>query len=75
NDSITDGYARTYGKGIMQTTFILSNGGAVKLTTAVIYQPDKTTCIHNTGVRVSGANAVLSSDNRAILRAVEILAS
>ncbi|MDY6367184.1 MAG: S41 family peptidase, partial [Clostridia bacterium] len=40
NDSITDGYARTYGKGIMQTTFILSNGGAVKLTTAVIYQPD-----------------------------------
>ena len=74
NDSVTEDEARTFGKGIMQTTFTLTNGGAVKLTTAVIYQPDKTTCIHGTGIRVSGANALVKSDNNALSRALEILA-
>jgi carboxyl-terminal processing protease len=44
------GNARTYGKGIMQTTYKFLTGGAFKLTTARILWPDKTTCIHKTGV-------------------------
>ena len=45
----SSGVAKTYGKGIMQTTFMLLNGGAFKLTTAKIYWPDASTCIHGTG--------------------------
>ncbi len=41
--------AKTFGKGIMQTTYLLTNGGAFKLTTAKIYWPDATTCIHGVG--------------------------
>ena len=36
-----DGVAKTYGKGIMQTTYMLISGGAFKLTTARIFWPDK----------------------------------
>ena len=75
NENLTDGAAKTFGKGIMQTTFMLSNGGAVKLTTAVIYRPDKTTCIHGKGITVSGDNAVIRSDNKAIDRAIGVLAN
>lgn len=45
-----EGVAKTYGKGIMQTTYKLISGGALKLTTAKIYWPDKTTSIHGVGV-------------------------
>ena len=34
----------------MQTTYELVSGGAVKLTTAKILWPDKTTCIHLKGI-------------------------
>ena len=44
------GVAKTYGKGIMQTTYKLVSGGALKLTTAKIYWPDKKTSIHSVGV-------------------------
>lgn len=44
------GNAKTYGKGIMQTTYQFLTGGAFKLTTARILWPDKKTCIHKTGV-------------------------
>ena len=43
------GVAKTFGKGIMQTTYMLLNGGAFKLTTAKIYWPDQTTSIHGKG--------------------------
>lgn len=43
--------ARTFGKGIMQSTFVnRSTGEALKLTTAKIYWPDGETCIHDTGI-------------------------
>ncbi len=45
-----NGVAKTYGKGIMQTTYKLVSGGALKLTTAKIYWPDKTTSIHGVGI-------------------------
>ncbi|MGN0812007.1 MAG: S41 family peptidase [Candidatus Coproplasma sp.] len=42
---------RTYGKGIMQTTYQHSvYGYAIKLTTAKIYWPDGVTSIHGTGL-------------------------
>ena len=47
-----NGVAKTFGKGIMQTTYILSivKKDAVKLTTAKIYWPISDTCIHGRGV-------------------------
>lgn len=45
--------SRTYGKGIMQSSFENGMTGEVlKLTTAQIYWPDKTTCIHDKGLTV-----------------------
>lgn len=40
----------TFGKGIMQNTFKLDGGRAIKITTAFIYQPDGS-CIHGTGLK------------------------
>ncbi len=53
--------ASTYGKGIMQSTFVNSfTGEALKLTTAKIFWPDKQTCIHDIGLTVkdNGCTAV-----------------
>ncbi len=62
----------TYGKGIMQTTYTLITGGAFKLTTAYIYQPDGQTCIHGVGITTTdSANRVENS--AAVSRAIEIL--
>lgn len=62
----------TYGKGIMQTTYTLSTGGAFKLTTAYIYQPDGETCIHGKGITTDKEeNRVADED--ALSRAIEIL--
>ena len=45
-----DGSASTYGKGIMQTSFVAANGAAMKLTVAGIYWPLSDKTIHGTGV-------------------------
>ena len=46
--------AQSFGKGIMQSTFVNnSTGEALKLTTAKIFWPDGTTCIHDKGLTVS----------------------
>ena len=65
--------ARTYGKGIMQTTFVNPmTGEAVKMTTAkLIWADEEETCIHKVGIKAHGDNAV--SENNAINRAIEIL--
>jgi carboxyl-terminal processing protease len=72
NEEVKDN-GHTFGKGIMQTTYPLSNGGGIKLTTAVIYQPDKTTCIHKTGITASKENSCKKSDGVALKRAIDIL--
>ena len=52
---IGDYTAKTYGKGIMQTTY--TNGGeAVTLTTAQIYWPNGT-CIHGRGITENDSDA------------------
>ena len=67
-----DGVAKTYGKGIMQTTYLLTDGSALKLTTARIFWPDKTTCIHSKGILPTTQNATEKGIS-AIDRAISIL--
>ena len=66
-----NGVAKTYGKGIMQTTYKLISGGAFKLTTAKIYLPDKKNSIHGVGFIATGDNAVDSQN--ALARAIQSL--
>lgn len=56
----SDKTACTYGKGIMQSTFVNDiTGEALKLTTAQIYWPDGQTCIHDRGIiAADGCNKV-----------------
>ncbi len=64
--------AKTFGKGIMQTTYKnLITGEALKLTTAYIYQPDNKTCIHGKGIKATESNSV--SVGEAIKRAVMVV--
>ena len=71
-DSAGQTVYRTYGKGIMQTTYRLQSGGALKLTTAKITWPDGKTCIHKVGIKPSlSQNGVLDKQS-AIDRAIEI---
>ena len=66
------GNATTYGKGIMQTTYQLYSGEAIKFTTAKIYQPDRTTCIQDVGITTVSDNQV--DDVNALTRAIQITA-
>lgn len=52
--------AKTYGKGIMQMTYLdIFTGSAIKLTVAQIYWPQSQKCIHQVGVTSSdGAKSV-----------------
>ena len=45
-----DGSCSTYGKGIMQTSFVAADGAAMKLTVAGIYWPVSDKTIHGVGV-------------------------
>ena len=58
-----DGEARTYGKGIMQTTYPLFGftGEAVKLTTAQICWP-KGNCIHGRGILPQDGTKTVQED-------------
>ncbi len=49
---------RTYGKGIMQTTYLNLDGSAVKLTTAKIFWPKSNVSIHGTGVTTETSSKV-----------------
>lgn len=58
-----NGVAKTYGKGIMQTTFQLPFGrDAIKLTTARVLWPTSGNCIHGIGILPSDG-AVTVSEN------------
>ncbi len=63
--------ARTYGKGIMQTTYWMLKGGAIKLTTGKMFWPDNQTSIHQVGITTTEENSVPSS--KALSRAIECL--
>lgn len=63
--------ARTYGKGIMQTTYWMIKGGAIKLTTGKMFWPDRQTSIHQVGITTTEKNSVPSS--KALARAIECI--
>ncbi|MGN0823810.1 MAG: S41 family peptidase [Candidatus Coproplasma sp.] len=65
NHHATVANCRTYGKGIMQSTYRHPiYGYAIKLTTALIYWPDNTTTIHGTGLGAEmGCKTVKASWN------------
>lgn len=74
--------AQSFGKGIMQSTFVNDRTGeALKLTTAKIYWPDGNTCIHDKGLTVAdGCTPVYAEwqhtkSDAELLRAVEIITS
>lgn len=71
--------AHTYGKGIMQTTYRnIFSWSAVKLTTAYVYWPDRTTSIHGKGIFATQENSVQKADatfDYALDRAVSLLAN
>ena len=58
------GEAKTYGKGIMQTTypFGLGDTDAIKLTTARILWPTSDTCIHGVGIMPEQGAISVSTD-------------
>ncbi|MCQ2399151.1 MAG: S41 family peptidase [Clostridia bacterium] len=63
NDDYTDGNINaTYGKGIMQTTFIAPYSTALKITTAFVYWPDETTNIHGVGIKATAENSCAYAD-------------
>ncbi|MDE6001110.1 MAG: hypothetical protein K2G96_02165 [Clostridia bacterium] len=72
--------ARTYGKGIMQTTFVnRTTHEALKLTTAQIYWPDGVTCIHDRGIteedgcKTVAAEWVRTKDDKELKDAVQMI--
>lgn len=78
--SFRDGVAKTYGKGIMQTTYPLGlvNSDAVKLTTAKICWPLSGTCIHDRGILpADGTKTVEESQEKdvEIINALNVLFS
>lgn len=68
-----NGISSTFGKGVMQTTYELETGGALKLTTGRILFPDKKTCINEVGIKATKENSV--EKDQAIGRAIEIIAT
>ena len=73
-----NGEARTFGKGIMQTTYSLlsGNGDAVKLTTARICWPLSKKCIHGVGVLPSDGAKTVAEDadvEKELINAISLL--
>jgi C-terminal processing protease CtpA/Prc len=60
------GVAKTYGKGIMQSTFPfgLWNTDAIKLTTAKIFWPKSGNCIHGRGILPADGAKTVKEDYR-----------
>ncbi len=57
-----NGVAKTYGKGIMQTTYSILGGGGLRLTTAEIFWPTETPkSIHGVGVTKADGTKTVSS--------------
>lgn len=58
-----NGVAKSYGKGIMQSSFRYRDGSAIKLTVATVHWPVTETCIHGVGVREEDGCIAFSSSH------------
>ena len=54
---------KTYGKGIMQTTYEYIDGSAIKITTAEIYFPKSNISIHKKGITTAISTKVVNATN------------
>lgn len=59
---------KSYGKGIMQTTYYNPDKSAVKLTTARLYWPLSGTCIHDVGITSSVSKYVVNAQKELALQ-------
>ena len=59
---------KTFGKGIMQSTYVNTDGSAVKLTTAKIFWPVSKISIHGEGVIGLDEGKILKADSDKILK-------
>ena len=65
---------KTYGKGIMQSTYVNLDGSAVKLTTAEIFWPISYTSIHKVGVIGRDSGKILGVEKeKALVKALELI--
>lgn len=65
---------KTYGKGIMQSTYVNFDGSAVKLTTAEIFWPVSNTTIHKKGVIGLDSGKILKVEKEnALFYALELV--
>ena len=58
---------KTYGKGIMQTTYANLDGSAVKLTTAGIFWPVSNVTIHDVGITTNVSSKVVNAQKETAL--------
>lgn len=64
---------KSYGKGIMQTTYKNVDGSAVKLTTAKLFWPKSGISIHGVGITCDNVDCVVNCDKQtAIYKAIEL---
>lgn len=64
---------KSYGKGIMQTTYKnMLTGEAIKLTTATINWPISGTCIHDVGLTPELDERIIASDGNCVLQAQKL---
>ena len=73
-----DGVAKTFGKGIMQTTYFVNlvKRDAIKLTTAKILWPVSKTCIHGVGILSTQGTKTVARDytgETELINAINIL--
>lgn len=59
---------KTYGKGIMQTTYVNLDGSAVKLTTAGIFWPVSNVTIHDVGITTNVSSKVVNAQKETALK-------
>lgn len=65
---------KTFGKGIMQTTYSYRDGSAIKVTTAKVFWPKSNVCIHGVGITENTSEKVVnSSDKNALVYALQII--
>ena len=58
---------KSYGKGIMQTTYKNPDGSAVKLTSAKLFWPKTNICIHNVGITSQISDIIVNAEKQSAL--------
>lgn len=65
--------AKTFGKGVVQTSYRLKDGGVLRLTTGKLYFPLSKRCIDGVGIRQTDGVKTILHGEQEILRAAKML--